>query len=108
MDIISCLQGDSIGRYEKLKIMLEKGANPNERDPDGHPPMSIAVQNFCTRETELLAQYCDVNLPSKGTRMIPFHLTKLSSPYRENLCLLVRYGADLNIPLNPKLRQFYF
>ena len=53
----ACAVGDSDKRYELVKLLLERGADPNARQKDEFTPLMAADQHGDTRLRELLVQH---------------------------------------------------
>lgn len=82
---------------EKLKILLERGVNPNVADEYGRTPLHMAMKHDVAENAELLIEYgADVNCrDNEGNTPL------LLAVNRESInCvnLLMKKGADANIP----------
>ncbi len=83
---------------DEVRALLERGFDPNSRDPKGQPGLTVAMQNRALKAAEvLLAQPdIDVNAPNASAES-PLMMAALKGDMRGCEMLLVR-GAKVNLP----------
>jgi ankyrin repeat protein len=87
-------QARAYGRPDIMKVLLEAGADPNNRGEGGHPPLVDAAATLGTAPIDLLLDHgavIDAPAPDGATAL----LRALRQLQIENAHLLVRRGADL-------------
>ena len=85
------------GRVATVKLLIEQGADPNNRQIPGRTPLSVAAdQSNSLCAMELLKAGADVNLATSPSGNTP--LMYAVGGMREGIvALLVHYGADVSL-----------
>ena len=93
-DLLNAVQNND---PERVRYLLENGANVNVRDRNDYTPLHIAVKNNALKIVQLLLQYgADVNAAPKWFyRKTPLHIAVRNRNY-ELVELLIKHGADIN------------
>jgi hypothetical protein len=74
------------GDTRAVAALLKQGANPNTTDKDGDPVIRLV--------TEAPVLYSGVGMPANGGPCVSWTVYK---GYEENVRLLVKYGANVNV-----------
>ena len=86
--------------YDKVRELLEKGHNPDYRNPNNWTPMGLASRQGSEKILKLLLKHgADVNGLAGSADATPLQLCLTNFGNSTQLAeLLIKHGADINIP----------
>ncbi|MDI3528062.1 MAG: hypothetical protein PWR03_2246 [Tenuifilum sp.] len=99
------VEADS-GNIEKVRTLLNLGADPNTCDANGVTPLMFAIQSGNTDVVELLVENgADINaVPYDGNTALHAAISTFNDTIAE---LLIEKGADINVKNNKKLSPLH-
>ncbi|MDQ7055680.1 MAG: ankyrin repeat domain-containing protein [Persephonella sp.] len=85
------------GDEQKVKELIEKGADVNARDKNNYTPLLRAVSRGNLKIVKILVEYgADINAKEKFFGYTPIHIAAMKG-YTDVLIFLLKKGADPNV-----------